>query len=61
MRPEEYLIDHACAVTQRICERSLWMLHPYLGLDHAVLEKIADTVEKVLSHTDELREHANGR
>lgn len=61
LRPEEYRIDHPCAVTQRICERSLWMLHPYLGLDHAVLEKIADTVEKVLSHTDELREYANGR
>jgi hypothetical protein len=31
------------------------MLHPYLGLDRAVLEKIADAVEKVLGHADELR------
>jgi len=31
------------------------MLHPYLGLEHAVLEQIADAVEKVLGRTDDLR------
>jgi hypothetical protein len=31
------------------------MLHPPLGLDRAVLDKIAEALEKVLGGADELR------
>lgn len=55
LTPEEYRIDHACTVTQHACDRGLWMLHPPLGLDRSVLEKIADTFERVLGRADELR------
>lgn len=55
LRPDEYRIDAPCTVTQSVCDRALWMLHPYLGLEHAVLEQIADAVEKVLGRTDDLR------
>jgi L-glutamine:2-deoxy-scyllo-inosose/3-amino-2,3-dideoxy-scyllo-inosose aminotransferase len=54
LRPGEFRVDQPCTVTQRVCERSLWMLHPHLGLDQAVIEKIADILEKVLADPEEL-------
>jgi dTDP-4-amino-4,6-dideoxygalactose transaminase len=57
LRPGEYRIDSPCSVTQHVCQRSLWMLHPYLGLERNVLDKIADTIEKVLGNAHELRNH----
>lgn len=50
----EYRIDQPCTVTEHVCERGLWLLHPYLIMDHRVLEKIADAIEKVLNETGEL-------
>lgn len=55
LTPGEYRLDRPCAVTRHVCNRSLWLLHPYLGLDHEVLERIADALEKVLDHADDLR------
>lgn len=47
LRPDEYRIEGPCSVTESICARGLWLLHPHLGLDRAHLDKIADAVEKV--------------
>jgi L-glutamine:2-deoxy-scyllo-inosose/3-amino-2,3-dideoxy-scyllo-inosose aminotransferase len=55
LTPEQYRISGPCATTSHVCNRSLWLLHPYLGLAHEVLEKIAAVLEKVLDHTDDLR------
>jgi hypothetical protein len=35
------------------------MLHPPLGLDHTDLDKIAQTLEKVLGRANELRKLSN--
>lgn len=55
VKPEDYRIDQPCTVTERVCARSLWLLHPYLGLEKSQVEHIADAIEKVTSHADDLR------
>jgi len=58
LKPQEYRIDRPCSQTRHVCERTLWMLHPYLGMDRSDLEKIAVAIEKVLDNADELRGRA---
>lgn len=58
LKPEEYRIDQPCSVTETVCARALWLLHPYLGLDESQLEKMAAAIEKVMSNVDELRVRA---
>jgi dTDP-4-amino-4,6-dideoxygalactose transaminase len=59
--PEAYRVDQPCVVTEHICSHSLWLLHPYLGLEMSQLERMADVVEKVVRHVDDLRAHARNR
>jgi L-glutamine:2-deoxy-scyllo-inosose/3-amino-2,3-dideoxy-scyllo-inosose aminotransferase len=59
LEPEAYRIDQACSVTEHACLRILWGSHAYLGLDENQIEKMADTIEKVMSNVDELRRYAS--
>jgi dTDP-4-amino-4,6-dideoxygalactose transaminase len=52
----EYRIDGQCPVTESTCRRSLWLLHPELGLERGHLDGIAEALEKVLLSADELRD-----
>lgn len=60
LKPEAYRIHGECAVTERLIPRTLWLLHAYLGSSKNTLEKIADALEKVMGHADELRKYASG-
>jgi len=46
---------HPCAVTESVASRILALHHSLLGLEMPVLEKIADAIERVVTHIDELR------
>jgi dTDP-4-amino-4,6-dideoxygalactose transaminase len=59
VEPEAYRIDQPCVVTENACERILWVLHAYLGLERAQIEKIGDAIEKVMSNIDALRERGS--
>lgn len=56
--PQDYRIDQSCEVTEHTCRNVLWMLHAYLGLERDQLEKLAETIEKVMSDPDTLRAHS---
>lgn len=58
LKPHEYRIHQPCAVTEKTCARLLRLLHPYLGLEMNVLEKIAETIEKVMGNVDALNAYA---
>jgi L-glutamine:2-deoxy-scyllo-inosose/3-amino-2,3-dideoxy-scyllo-inosose aminotransferase len=58
--PEAYRIDQPCSVTEHACNRILWLLHAYLGLEQRQVEKIADVIEKVMNNVDDLRKCADG-
>jgi L-glutamine:2-deoxy-scyllo-inosose/3-amino-2,3-dideoxy-scyllo-inosose aminotransferase len=58
---EAYRIDKPCTVTEQACSRILWLLHAYLGLEHAQLEKIGDAIERVMCNTDQLRSLSRAR
>jgi dTDP-4-amino-4,6-dideoxygalactose transaminase len=58
VKPEEYRIDQPCLVTENACSRILWLLHAFLGLDDNHIERMADSIEKVLGNVDVLREYA---
>lgn len=45
-----YRVAAPCAVTEATCDRMLWLMHPYLGLDDQKLDSIAAVFEKVLSN-----------
>lgn len=51
---KDYRIDQPCLITENICARSLWLLHPYLDLDARQIERMADAIEKVLTNRDTL-------
>ncbi len=55
LKPGEYRVDGECSVTEATCARSLWLLHPRLGLGRSDLDAIADAVEKVAVNAHELR------
>lgn len=57
LAPGQYRIDGDCAVTERTCRRSLWLLHPQLGQGRRELDEVAGALEKVLLNAGELREH----
>jgi dTDP-4-amino-4,6-dideoxygalactose transaminase len=59
VNPEAYRIDQPCVVTENACARMLWLLHAYLGLDRAQVERIGDAIEKVMSNVDALKEHGS--
>lgn len=59
MPPEAYRLDQPCTVTEQACARLLWLMHPYLGLDDSLVERMAAVIEKVMTHVDELRAYAN--
>ncbi len=50
-----YRLPNPCPVTEHTGRRALWLMHAYLGLDDAHLAKIAEAIEKVLWHADDLR------
>lgn len=56
--PDEYRINQPCSITENACARILWLLHPYLGLDDEHVERMADAIDKVVSHVDQLRAYA---
>lgn len=56
--PEEYRIAHPCTVTEHTRAHGVILLHPYLGLERPVIEKIADAIEKVHRHAEDLKTHA---
>ena len=55
LAPHEYRIDQPCVVTEQMVARMLWLLHPYLGLAKDQIERIADTIEKIMGNLDALR------
>jgi dTDP-4-amino-4,6-dideoxygalactose transaminase len=59
--PSDYRLDSPCTVTELACARGLWLLHAFLGLEQPQLEKIAETLEKVVSNVDALRKHARAQ
>lgn len=54
--PSDYRIDQPCVVTEHACARVLWLPHPHLGLESRDVERIAEGIEKVMSHIDKLRQ-----
>jgi hypothetical protein len=61
LKPDEYRIDQPCTVTEHSCARVLRLFHPILGLERPVVEKLAETLEKVMGHADDMRRDAKGR
>jgi L-glutamine:2-deoxy-scyllo-inosose/3-amino-2,3-dideoxy-scyllo-inosose aminotransferase len=57
LAPDAYRIDEPCVVTEQACTRILWLLHAYLGLEPARIEKMAEAIEKVMNNLDALRAH----
>jgi dTDP-4-amino-4,6-dideoxygalactose transaminase len=55
LKPEAYRIDQPCGVTEQVGSRILWLMHAYLGLQTIELERMADAIEKVMTHADALR------
>jgi hypothetical protein len=54
--PDEYRIAaEGCPVTEHVCARSAWLLHPYLGLGRTEVDLIAETLEKVTGNIELLR------
>jgi dTDP-4-amino-4,6-dideoxygalactose transaminase len=53
--PGNYRVDQPCAITEQVCSRALWLLHAYLGLDESQIVLMADVMEKVVGHMDDLR------
>lgn len=54
-----YRIDQPCLVTEHTRQCALLLMHPYLGLDQVQIEKIADSIEKVMSNAEALRIYGN--
>ncbi len=58
LAPDDYRISEPCTVTEHTCARALWLLHCYLGLDDATIDKIAGAIEKVVGKLDQLRRYS---
>jgi L-glutamine:2-deoxy-scyllo-inosose/3-amino-2,3-dideoxy-scyllo-inosose aminotransferase len=55
----QYRVDQPCSVAERISERAVRVLHPYLDLGKAYLDKFAEAIEKVSGNIDLLRKSAS--
>lgn len=52
---DSYRIDRPCAVTEMTCDRALWLFHGFLGLGMEQVQRIAEAIEKVVTHLSDVR------